>query len=153
MGRMDIEWHHRLSEPSTWFYQKSKDNLFSAPQVLMGMRERTDVHRNVKAKYLFKCSLEERMEDSQTSSRECGKMVSWSRNELWRLTLRNFMCLRMLSRPNISVYLCSSHWGRKFLLCVKRKTDVIWKGKRQKASSHLSPRPNSHSGNIWSSGL
>ena len=43
---------------------RSPKTTFSVSQVLMSMRERTGVHRNLKAKSLFECGLEERLGDS-----------------------------------------------------------------------------------------
>lgn len=109
----------------------------------------------VKVKSLFKCGLEERLGHSQISDRESGKTAYWSRNAFSRLAYRNFKGLRMRYCPDL-VFLFTSApatEGENFCSVSKGRQMSVFKGKKQRASSHLSPGPNSHSGNIWSSGL
>lgn len=46
---------------------------------------------------------------------------------------------KILARLSLSIYICWSHQARKFLLCVKRETDISLKRKGDRATSHQGP--------------
>lgn len=154
-GRMAIEWSHSVADPSIWLYQKSKHDLFSASEVLRKPEKKEMSTSTVKVKFLLKRDLEGRLGHSQTPDWEFGKMAHWSRNEFRRLTCRNFKGLKMRHRSYL-VFLftsASATEGVHFCSVSKRRQMSVWIEKKQRASPHLSRGPNSHSRNIWSSGL
>ena len=69
---MAIEWSHRVADPSIWIYQKSKDDLFSASEVLSKPEKKEMSTSTEKVKFLLKGDLKGRLGHSQTRDREFG---------------------------------------------------------------------------------
>lgn len=109
----------------------------------------------VKVKFLLKPGLEESLGHSQSPDRESGDMAYRSTNEFCRLTCRNFRCLKIRYAPDLVFLFISAPAieGGNFCCVSKGRQTSVGKEKKHRASRHLSPGPNSHSGNIWSSGL
>ena len=152
---MAIEWSHRVADPSICIYQKSKNDLSSASEVLRKPEKKEMSTSTTKVKFLLKPDLEGRLGHSQTRDREFSKMVHWSRNEFRRLTCRNFKGLQM-RHCSYLVFLftsASATEGVHFCSVSKGRQMSVWIEKKQRASPHILWGPNSHSRNIWSSGL
>lgn len=108
-----------------------------------------------KVKSLLKNGLVERLGHSQTSYRVACTLVCWFRNGFRWLTCRNFRCPETKYWPDLIFQFTSAPAikGENFCSASKGRQMSVCKGKKQRASRYLLLGPNSHSGNIWSTGL